>query len=96
MRASWGGGVGPVAEKDVAAARASLDPEIDKSPFEKPRLAELLAAPNAGQVVRGMRLNAKTVTLPPYTFGHQAAIEQAIGRSEKLDRGIGSAKCSCC
>lgn len=69
VRESWGGGAGAVAEKDVAAARASLDPKIDKSVFETPRLAELLSAPNAEQLVRGMRLNVQTQALLPDNVG---------------------------
>lgn len=71
VRESWGSGAGPVTEKDVAAARASLDPKIGTSTFETPRLATLLDAPNAGQLVRGMRLNAQTRDLLPKNVGNQ-------------------------
>jgi thiosulfate dehydrogenase len=54
----------------VAAARASLDPKIDTSLFETPRLADLLAAPHAGQLVRGMQLNAQTHELLPNNVGN--------------------------
>lgn len=70
VRASWGGGAGPVAEADVAALRARLDPRFASSRFETPRLADLLSAPNADQLVRGMRLNAETKALLP---GHVGA-----------------------
>jgi thiosulfate dehydrogenase len=51
---------GSIAETDVAAVRATLDPKFAASGFETPRLANLLSAPNADQLVRGMRLNAET------------------------------------
>jgi thiosulfate dehydrogenase len=71
VRSSWGrSDAGPVAVKDVAAARASLDPKIDTSLFETPRLADLLAAPHAGQLVRGMQLNAQTHELLPNNVGN--------------------------
>ncbi len=69
VRASWGDGAGAVAAKEVAAARATLDPKIDTSNFETPRLAEMLTAPNAEQLVRGMRPNAETRTLLPEHVG---------------------------
>ncbi|MCH7342005.1 c-type cytochrome [Pelomonas sp. CA6] len=71
VRESWGQGAGPVAAADVAAARKSLDPKIDKSPFETPRLAKLLNEPHADQLVRGMRLNAETQQLLPKHVGNQ-------------------------
>lgn len=70
VRESWGEGAGPVSEKEVAKARAALDPAIDKSLFETPRLASLLAEPNAGQLVRGMRLNTETRDLLPGHVGN--------------------------
>ena len=70
VRESWGQGAGPVNAAEVAEARKSLDPKIDKSPFETPRLAKLLQAPNAQQLVRGMRLNAETHTLLPNNVGN--------------------------
>ncbi|MEZ0304730.1 MAG: c-type cytochrome, partial [Hyphomicrobiaceae bacterium] len=69
VRASWGENAGPVAETDVAAVRATLDPKFAASSFETPRLANLLSAPNADQLVRGMRLNAETKALLPDHVG---------------------------
>ncbi|MFC0241151.1 c-type cytochrome [Rhodopseudomonas telluris] len=69
VRESWGQGVGPVSAAYVAAARKALGPAIDNSPFETPRLADLLAQPNAEQLVRGMRLNVETRTLLPNYVG---------------------------
>ena len=69
VRASWGDDAGPVAETDVAAVRATLDPKFAASSFETPRLANLLSAPNADQLVRGMRLNAETKALLPDHVG---------------------------
>ncbi|WP_374701947.1 c-type cytochrome [Ideonella sp. B508-1] len=70
VRASWGQGAGAVDAAAVADARKSLDPKIDKTPFETPRLAQLLDAPNAAQLVRGMRLNAETHILLPKNVGN--------------------------
>ncbi|MBZ8140893.1 cytochrome C [Rubrivivax gelatinosus] len=70
VRTSWGQGAGAVSAADVKQARARLDPKTDASPFETPRLAKLLAEPNAEQLVRGMRLNAQTRELLP---GHVGA-----------------------
>jgi thiosulfate dehydrogenase len=69
VRGNWGDGASAVTEAEVAKARAELDPKIDKSPFETPRLADLLSQPNAEQLVRGMRLNAETHTLLPNHVG---------------------------
>jgi thiosulfate dehydrogenase len=69
VRASWGENAGPVAETDVTAVRATLDPKFASSRFETPRLANLLSAPNADQLVRGMRLNAETKALLPDHVG---------------------------
>lgn len=71
VRESWGEGAGPVLESEVAAARKSLDPRVDRSPFETPRLARMLAEPHAEQLVRGMRLNADTRELLPRHVGNQ-------------------------
>jgi thiosulfate dehydrogenase len=70
VRQSWGQGAGPVAVADVAEARKHLDPKVDTSAFETPRLSRLLAEPNAEQLVRGMRLNAETHTLLPKNVGN--------------------------
>lgn len=69
VRASWGDGAAPVAAADVAALRATLDPKFSSSRFEAPRLANLLSAPNADQLVHGMRLNTETKALLPDHVG---------------------------
>ena len=69
VRASWGDGAASVAEADVARLRATLDPKFAASGFQTPRLANLLSAPNAEQLVRGMRLNAETKALLPNNVG---------------------------
>ncbi|NLH83351.1 MAG: c-type cytochrome [Phyllobacteriaceae bacterium] len=69
VRTNWGQGAEPVSEKEIASARAELDPKIDTSTFETPRLADLLAAPNKEQLLRGMRLNAETRDLLPHNVG---------------------------
>lgn len=69
VRESWGAGAGPVDVADVKAARAGLDPKIDISKFETPRLANILKEPDADRLVRGMRLNAETRTLLPDHVG---------------------------
>ena len=61
VRTSWGNHAKPVAASDVAKMRDELDPKItDSSKFETPRLADMLASPNAEQLVRGMRLHLET------------------------------------
>jgi thiosulfate dehydrogenase len=70
VRANWGGNAGAVTAEQIASARAALDPKIDSSRFETPRIAEILSQPNAEQLVRGMRLNAETHTLLPDNVGN--------------------------
>lgn len=70
IRASWGESASPVTEDQVASARRKLDPGIDTSPFETPRIAEMLDQPNADQLVRGMRLNTQTRDLLPEHVGN--------------------------
>ena len=49
-----------------------LDPKTtDSSKFETPRLADMLKTANAGQLVRGMRLNLETKDLLPGNVGDQ-------------------------
>jgi thiosulfate dehydrogenase len=70
MRTSWGNNAQPVSPSAVAKIRATLNPKTtDSSKFETPRLADLLAAPNAAEVVRGMRLHLETRTLLPQHVG---------------------------
>ena len=72
VRASWGDGAPPVEAKMVAKMRAELDPKTtDSSKFDTPRLADMLKAANAEQLVRGMRLNLETKDLLPNHVGDQ-------------------------
>jgi len=71
VRTSWGNNAEPVAASQVAKMRAQLDPKTtDSSKFETPRLADMLASPNAGQLVRGMRLHLETKALLPQNVGN--------------------------
>lgn len=66
VRANWGNKASPVTPEQVKKARAELDPKItDTSKFETPRLADMLSAANAQQLVRGMRLHLETKDLLP-------------------------------
>lgn len=70
--ASWGQNPTPIAPNDVKKMRAELKAkDIDQSKFETPRLADMLAAPNADQLVRGMRLNMETKALLPQHVGNK-------------------------
>ena len=69
VRQNWGGGASAVSPEQVAAARKAIGPAVDPSTFETPRLAAMLAEPNAEQLVRGMRLNAETRDLLPGNVG---------------------------
>ena len=72
VRASWGNGAPVVDAGNVAKMRAELDPKTsDSSKFETPRLANMLLAKNAEQLVRGMRLNLQTKELLPDHVGDQ-------------------------
>ncbi|MDI4658077.1 c-type cytochrome [Xanthobacter autotrophicus] len=70
VRASWGNTAAPVSAAQVKTARAALDPKVDTSRFETPRIANLLMEQNAQQLVRGMRLNTETHTLLPKNVGN--------------------------
>lgn len=70
VRNTWGRGAGPVTESEVASARKALDPSVDNSRFITPRIADLLSAPNASQLVYGMRLNQETRELLPKNVGN--------------------------
>jgi thiosulfate dehydrogenase len=66
VRASWDNKAKLVAASQVEKMRAQLDPKTtDSSKFETPRLADMLARPNAAQLVRGMRLHLETKALLP-------------------------------
>lgn len=70
VRANWGNGAPAVTADAVKAARAVLDPRIDNSRFETPRIADILDEPNAEQLIRGMRLNTETHELLPDNVGN--------------------------
>ncbi|MBB4104451.1 c-type cytochrome [Allorhizobium borbori] len=70
VRENWGGGAPAINEAQVAEARRYLDPKIDASTFETPRLAGLLDEPNKDQLVLGMRLNSETNKLLPDHVGN--------------------------
>ena len=70
VRENWGQGAGPVMEAQVADARKALDPSVDTSRFVTPRIADLLKAPNAQQLIYGMRLNQETRELLPKHVGN--------------------------
>lgn len=69
VRASWGSGTA-VSTAQVRKMRAALDPKVDTSTFETPRLADMLGSPNARQLVRGMRLHLETRDLLPQHVGN--------------------------
>lgn len=71
VREAWGNQAAPVSAAAVKAARAALAPKLDSSTFETPRLARMLARPNADQLVRGMRLHLETKDLLPQNVGNQ-------------------------
>lgn len=71
VRTSWGNNDNPaVTAAQVKSARATLDPKVDTSAFETPRIADVLKEPNAEQLVRGMRLSTETHTLLPRNVGN--------------------------
>ncbi|MEO8938348.1 MAG: c-type cytochrome [Burkholderiaceae bacterium] len=72
VRSSWGNITEPVTANYVKAMRAQLDPKVaNSSAFVTPRLSDMLAVPNAAQVVRGMRLHVETKALLPNNVGNQ-------------------------
>ena len=71
VRSSWNNEGTPISAAQVKKMRDQLNPiTTDSSAFETPRLAELLTAPNAEQVVRGMRLHLQTKELLPNNVGN--------------------------
>ena len=71
VRETWGNNAGAISVSQVKKYRAQLDPkDRDPSKFETPRLANLVAQPNAGQLVRGMRLHLETKALLPQNVGN--------------------------
>jgi len=70
VRSSWGNNGSAISADQVKRMRAQLSPQVESTLFETPRLANLLAAPNAEQVVRGMRLHLETKALLPDNVGN--------------------------
>ncbi|QDZ29303.1 c-type cytochrome [Noviherbaspirillum sp. UKPF54] len=71
VRKSWGNQSAPVTAAQVKKMRAELNPKpVDSSKFDTPRLADMLATPNADQLVRGMRLHLETKALLPNNVGN--------------------------
>lgn len=70
VRTSWGNAGSPIDAAQVRKMRAQLSPQVESTPFQTPRLADLLAQPNAEQLVRGMRLHLETRTLLPNNVGN--------------------------
>ncbi|WP_203009414.1 c-type cytochrome [Pseudomonas paraversuta] len=71
VRSSWGNQASAISTAQVAAMRKQLNPQtIDATAFETPRLAGLLSASNADQVLRGMRLHLQTKALLPDNVGN--------------------------
>jgi len=72
VRETWGNGAGPISTAQVAKFRADLDiKRTEAARFETPRLADMIAQPNAEQLVRGMRLHLETKTLLPENVGNE-------------------------
>ncbi|MFA5915326.1 MAG: c-type cytochrome [Burkholderiales bacterium] len=71
VRTAWDNRAEAVAASQVKKMRAQLDPKTtDSSKFDTPRLADMLASANAGQLVRGMRLHLETKALLPQYVGN--------------------------
>lgn len=71
VRNRWGNQGSAISPEQVKKLRGQLNPQTtDSTAFETPRLADLLAAPNADQVVRGMRLHLQTKELLPDNVGN--------------------------
>lgn len=71
VRSHWGNSAEPIRAAQVKTLRHELQPvNADDSTFDTPRLANLLVAPNAEQVVRGMRLHLQTKELLPDNVGN--------------------------
>ncbi|MNF73974.1 Alcohol dehydrogenase cytochrome c subunit precursor [compost metagenome] len=71
VRSRWGNDSSAVTPEQVKKLRGQLNPQTtDSTAFETPRLADLLAAANADQVIRGMRLHLQTKELLPDNVGN--------------------------
>jgi thiosulfate dehydrogenase len=71
VRRTWARGGGAITPSQVKKHRAQLAPKDgDAGAFDTPRLADMLAAPNAAELVRGMRLHVETGALLPQNVGN--------------------------
>ena len=71
VRSSWGNAAPAIKPAQVTSMRKQLNPAADdETAFVTPRLANLLGAANADQVVRGMRLHLQTKALLPDNVGN--------------------------
>ena len=70
VRTSWGNEGSTITAAQVKQLRGQLKPVDGPVTFETPRLADMLVAPNALQVVRGMRLHLQTKALLPDNVGN--------------------------
>ena len=71
VRSSWGNAAPAIKPAQVTKMRKQLNPSTDdETAFVTPRLANLLDAANADQVVRGMRLHLQTKALLPDNVGN--------------------------
>lgn len=71
VRASWGNKAAAVDEAKVREMRAELQLKSpQRTEFAAPKLANMLAEPNAEQLTRGMRLHLETKALLPKNVGN--------------------------
>ena len=71
VREAWGPAGGAVTGWTVRKLRAAMElPAVPKGGFETPRFADMLAEPNAAELVRGMRLHVETKALLPQNVGN--------------------------
>jgi thiosulfate dehydrogenase len=71
VRGGWGNQAEPIPASRVKKMRRQVDTGTeDASGFVTPRLADLLSQPNAGQLIRGMRLHLETRALLPENSGN--------------------------
>lgn len=68
VRASWGDGA-PVSAVEVARMRPRVARPVEPAAFEPPRLADLLARPDAERLILGLRLVLQTGALAPAHVG---------------------------
>ena len=70
MREGWGNKAGMIQASQIKKLREQFDyKSINSSNFQTPRQADMLAQPNAEQLIRGMRLHLETKALLPQNVG---------------------------